>query len=534
MRGLTGARLLAWRIQPPERAADLPMPEKLAETSPRIKELTEKLRKSPGSRVFMELAREHHAAGGFEEAARICREGLEKHPAYHTARVLLAKSLLGLGLHDEASAELLTVLGQAPDNVMARRLLAEAYTGARRYEEAQRTLEELLRLHPDDVESVERLEELKAEGPTGGHRQVAESGAVGVSTVKVAPGEEPPEPSAPEAERQASAEEAAGAAPVEAARPAFVVDPSEDITLPPPDRSAARLSASEPGGDVDAGPPTDPYLLAEPRAWTVPDVAPAKPEPAEEPAAAMETSGETAAEETGAEGGEAERATVMMSPSDLEGLESPAAPVEKGVSEAGEQSTVMMTSPVLEAPSEEAEADGDAEHATVMMTPEDLARGLESGAEPEPASEAPAEAASVDEDAARTAMLEPEEVAALAALPDTAGPGMDSASEAEAAPAPPEEIEAEAEAEDDDGMTSALATPTLAELYRSQGMPEKALEIYEQVLAGDPDNAEIRGRVQQLRESLAPPPESVDRKKIRVLRQWLGNIRRAGNAQDRA
>lgn len=500
----------------------------------------------------MELAREHHAAGSFEEAVRICREGLAKHPAYHSARVLLAKSLLGLGRHEEAAGELELVGRQAPDNVMARRLLAEAYAGAGRHEDARDTLEELLRLHPEDVETVERLEQLREQVPTGERPQAAPSGAVGVSTVKVPPDEAEPE-------RAAAPEEA----------PA--VDLSEEVTKPPSDRAPTAVEPARGADEEDTAPPTDPYLHADPSAWT----SPGELESEDRPTVAMAgpdldaPAGEMGEVEEGPA-----QSTVVMSPSELEGLGASAE--EPPAEPAGEEepSTVMMAPPRLEAPpwgSEEPGEEGN-EPATVMMSPSDLAEqaGLrleppvppgEAEAStvvmvsPDLAAEAPPidpgrapDAAGDEEDAVRTDVLEPDEVAAMSALPDEA-PAAEieaAAPEATAEPARAEEAPdeartvtmftdgAEPEPEDEDPLTTALPTPTLAELYRSQGMPEKALEIYEQVLAGDSGNEEIQERVRLLRQALAPPEESLDRKKIRVLRRWLGAIRRAGNAQDRA
>ena len=79
--------------------------------------------------------------------------------------------------------------------------------------------------------------------------------------------------------------------------------------------------------------------------------------------------------------------------------------------------------------------------------------------------------------------------------------------------------------------SGAIPTPTLAEIYVAQGMPEKALEVYRQVLEGDPENEEVLSRVKALSRSLAPPDEVMQRK-IAALRGWLERIRRARDVQD--
>ena len=58
---------------------------------------------------------------------RVCRTGLEQHPAYLSARVTLGRALLELELVDEARAELDYVIQAAPDNLAAIRALAEIH-----------------------------------------------------------------------------------------------------------------------------------------------------------------------------------------------------------------------------------------------------------------------------------------------------------------------------------------------------------------------------------------------------------------------
>ena len=89
-------------------------------------------------------------------------------------------------------------------------------------------------------------------------------------------------------------------------------------------------------------------------------------------------------------------------------------------------------------------------------------------------------------------------------------------------------------AESEEGPTIAvLPTPTLAEIYASQGQFERALEVYTQVLAGDPDNHEIQARVREISAILAPPGSATERR-IRHLEAWLDKIRRAHHVQDQA
>jgi tetratricopeptide (TPR) repeat protein len=88
------------------------------------------------------------------------------------------------------------------------------------------------------------------------------------------------------------------------------------------------------------------------------------------------------------------------------------------------------------------------------------------------------------------------------------------------------------EDDEEEAADSALPTPTLAELYLEQGMPGKALSIYEKILEGDPGNSEIRRRLMGLRGGQAAS-ESPSGRKIRALQGWLELLKRNHDAQSR-
>ena len=91
----------------------------------RIEELRRRAQLDPASIAFAALAEEYRRAGQFEDAIAACEAGLQRHPAYVSARVTLGRSLLELGRFDEARHQLEHVLRTAPENVAAIRALAE-------------------------------------------------------------------------------------------------------------------------------------------------------------------------------------------------------------------------------------------------------------------------------------------------------------------------------------------------------------------------------------------------------------------------
>ncbi|MGQ0734564.1 MAG: hypothetical protein ACT4QD_13030 [Acidobacteriota bacterium] len=89
--------------------------------SARLLELRRLVDANPGSPAFAELAELYRRAARFDEAITCCRLGLAQHPTLSTARLVLARALLGGGHRAEAEAEFAAVVAGAPSNVSARR-----------------------------------------------------------------------------------------------------------------------------------------------------------------------------------------------------------------------------------------------------------------------------------------------------------------------------------------------------------------------------------------------------------------------------
>jgi FimV-like protein len=80
-----------------------------------IEALKQRIARDPLSRAFLQLAEEYRRSGQFEEAIRVCQEGLARHPAYHTARISLGRTYLESGDLENARKTLADVLELAPD-----------------------------------------------------------------------------------------------------------------------------------------------------------------------------------------------------------------------------------------------------------------------------------------------------------------------------------------------------------------------------------------------------------------------------------
>ncbi|HXW05228.1 MAG TPA: tetratricopeptide repeat protein [Vicinamibacterales bacterium] len=95
--------------------------------SARIEDLKRRVQQDPTSIAFAALAEEYRRAGQCWEAVEVCRAGLQRHPAYLSARVTLGRALLEVGELDESREHLEQVVRVAPENLAAIRALAEIH-----------------------------------------------------------------------------------------------------------------------------------------------------------------------------------------------------------------------------------------------------------------------------------------------------------------------------------------------------------------------------------------------------------------------
>ena len=131
--------------------------------SSRLEELKRRVEADPASIAFASLAEEYRRAARFDEAVEASRAGLRFHPTYVSARVTLGRSLMELGLYDQAERELHVVARSTPDNLAARRALGDLYW---RQADLVRALEQLRLasgLAPGDGELTEMVRELEIE-----------------------------------------------------------------------------------------------------------------------------------------------------------------------------------------------------------------------------------------------------------------------------------------------------------------------------------------------------------------------------------
>jgi tetratricopeptide (TPR) repeat protein len=81
--------------------------------------------REPSAQAHAALAEAYRRAGRVDEAITLCRRGLERHPGYATARLVLARALVDRGALGEGRGEAERFLRGEPDHEPALRLAVE-------------------------------------------------------------------------------------------------------------------------------------------------------------------------------------------------------------------------------------------------------------------------------------------------------------------------------------------------------------------------------------------------------------------------
>ncbi len=136
--------------------------------SPEIVRLTELLDKNPESRLFVPLAEAYLQAEMTDEAISVLSKGIQHHPMFVAARVMLGKVFLGKGMMTEAKSEFQQVREIAPNNIPSLRGMAVIAQREGRDEDAVNFYEQVLQVDPTDKAAALALEAGKAENAAAG------------------------------------------------------------------------------------------------------------------------------------------------------------------------------------------------------------------------------------------------------------------------------------------------------------------------------------------------------------------------------
>ncbi len=122
--------------------------------------------KDPSSKVFAPLGEAYRKMGLLDEALKVCRDGVKRHPDFPSGHVAIAKVLIDLKEYEDAALHLNRATELSPENILAHNLLAQTLLELRRPKEALSAFKMVLFLNPNDkgaCEAIKKLESLTAD-----------------------------------------------------------------------------------------------------------------------------------------------------------------------------------------------------------------------------------------------------------------------------------------------------------------------------------------------------------------------------------
>ena len=120
---------------------------------------------NPAGRVFTHLAEAYRKAGEYERARGILEEGLQKHPGYASAYVVMGRVLMDLNDKDQAASSFRQVLDLDPHNLVALQSLGELARSDGRTDEAIRYFEDLRQHDPGNDDVAQIIDDLRNPQP---------------------------------------------------------------------------------------------------------------------------------------------------------------------------------------------------------------------------------------------------------------------------------------------------------------------------------------------------------------------------------
>jgi len=152
-----------------------------------IRQYGKEIRRDSDSLVFVLLADAFREEGMLSEAAEICRKGLEQHPTYATARIVMGQIHEALGDVEAAEREYEAALALDPQNVMARMSLGEVLLRQDRRADARIHFEHVLFLNPTHAAARHLVEVADGRRPMPRQEPIAERPAPASAQEPVAP-----------------------------------------------------------------------------------------------------------------------------------------------------------------------------------------------------------------------------------------------------------------------------------------------------------------------------------------------------------
>jgi hypothetical protein len=213
---------------------------------------------NPQGLTFAPLAEVHRKNGDVARALELLRAGLELHPNYIPASIVLGRCHWDLGDLPAAESAFAHVLRLDDENVIALKSLADINERLERFSEAQRWLHRLVSVDRSNEEArqqLSRLESMKASGDKAGAKKASPGPSVelppAMAAVERAPSAASAGPPAPSSPTPPASSSAAPPAPTPAQPAASSASPSRAPNVP----DVNLTTSAEPPGPAKASEP---------------------------------------------------------------------------------------------------------------------------------------------------------------------------------------------------------------------------------------------------------------------------------------
>ena len=127
-----------------------------------VEKLERKHADNPEGRYFVPLANAYRKAGHVDRAMALLREGLERHPDYLSAHIVLGRCLTDVGDGAAAEREFRYVLSLGPQHLIALRTLGVLASASGNAGEARGWYQDLLAVDPMNEEARRALDAINA------------------------------------------------------------------------------------------------------------------------------------------------------------------------------------------------------------------------------------------------------------------------------------------------------------------------------------------------------------------------------------
>jgi tetratricopeptide (TPR) repeat protein len=468
----------------------------------------------PEGRIFTHLAEAYRKAGELDRAFEVLTEGIERHPEYSSAHVVLGRVHMDRGQGDQAAAEFQRVLELDPQNLVATRCLGDLARAEGDREAALEHYRQLQSVEPSP-EVKELIDELTLEGETASATGLEQEPVAEVEADEVPPAEEEPvSPAEEEESREPVFESEETTEWVAAEEPEEIAAEEPEGPVPQTEETVGSVFETEEAGEWSSGmeESEEPVFETEEAGeWSSGMEESEEPVfETEEPAGATEDvdlEAEAADEAVVREAWASEEASQWEAPAaeDHEVYE-PADEVEdEPADEAGIEASDEPTDEVEIEVEDEVEAEAEIGSAAEEGEPVDGGWPVvPTTAAEEVADEAAGEEPEQEQERAGAGTTDVEEPwEEDEETVDIEEPG---ALEPEAEWAEAREDEWAAEPEEAESEQE-VRTETIAWIYARQGLYERAADVYRELLRNRPDDPELAERLAEM-EELARAAES--------------------------